>query len=376
MAEIEKFRNDIRSFLAATMTPALARAATLGLAYDRKDAAAWHRALFEKGWSAPHWPIEYGGTGWSDEQHHVFEEELTLAGTPDVMPTGVRMVGPVIYTFGSQEQKEQHLPGILDGSVWWCQGYSEPGSGSDLASVRTRAVRDDDVYIVNGRKIWTTNAHKSDWMFALVRTDDDVKPQAGISFLLIDMDSPGVEVRPIVSIDGLHRFNEVYLDDVRVPISNLIGDENKGWTYAKFLLGQERTNIAGVAGSRRRMDALLEITRSQSSVTEGIEELLGRIHETEVKVLALESLEARVLSGSESGSALSNATSLMKILGTEVKQAIDTLCVELSAYYALPFELAFIQGENTDLLPQQPDHARRAMADYCFWTRRLNLRRN
>ena len=362
---MDQFRDDIRSFLAAAMTPALARAATLGLAYDRQDAAAWHRALFEQGWAAPRWPVEHGGTGWSDEQHRIFETELALAGTPQLMPTGVRMVGPVIYTFGTQEQKDQHLSGILDGSVWWCQGYSEPGSGSDLATVKTSAVRDGDAYVVNGQKIWTTNAHNSDWMFALVRTDVHAKPQSGISFLLIDMHSPGIEVRPIVCIDGMHRLNEVYFTDVRVPANNLVGEENRGWTYAKFLLGHERTNIAGVTGLRRRLDSLLKVTRAQVSVTDGTNELLGRLRDANVKILALESLEARLLSVPEAGSALSNAASLMKVLGTEVRQALDTASVELSAYHAIPFDGAFIRGKSPDP-PPGPDHAARAMADYCF----------
>ena len=259
----DAFRQQVRSFLQDSLTPELRKAASRGLAISREAGTKWHSLLHEKGWIVPEWPTEYGGTGWDVTQKHIFDEECALAGAPMLQPFGVGMVGPVIYSFGTQEQKDRHLPGILDGSTWWCQGYSEPGSGSDLASLKTQAVRDGDEYVVNGQKIWTTNAHMADWIFALVRTDNEDKPQRGISFLLIDMNTPGIEVRPIVSIDGFHHLNEVYFTDVRVPVANRIGDENKGWTYAKFLLGHERTGIAGVAGSTLAVETLRRFCESE-----------------------------------------------------------------------------------------------------------------
>jgi alkylation response protein AidB-like acyl-CoA dehydrogenase len=362
----EAFRAEVREFLATALTPDLLKAAQLGFGIGRDAGAAWHRKLFERGWVAPEWPVEHGGTGWSATQQHIFAEECALAGAPMLMPFGLGMVGPVLYTFGSEEQKAQHLPGILDGSVWWCQGYSEPGSGSDLASLKTSAVRDGDEYVVNGQKIWTTNAHKADWIFALVRTDTECKPQQGISFLLIDMQTPGLEVKPIVSIDGLHHLNEVYFTDVRVPVSNRIGEENKGWTYAKYLLGHERTGIAGVAGSKRAVQALHDI-----SAREGDGELardqafMTRLWQTEVKLAALEQTEARILADLEAGNNPGEASSTLKILGTEIQQALQTLRVEAVTHYALPFDVSQIRGE-TNQPPPGPEYAVTAVADYNF----------
>ena len=217
---LDAFRTEIREFLARELSPDLKQAAQMGFGISRELGTRWHRKLFEAGWIAPTWPEEHGGTGWGLAKQHLFAEELALAGAPMIMPFGVGMVGPVIYSFGTDAQKARHLPGILDGSVWWCQGYSEPGSGSDLASLKTRAVRDGDEYVINGQKIWTTNAHRSDWIFVLVRTDATAKPQQGITFLLVDMSTPGIDVKPIVSIDGLHHLNETYFTDVRVPVGN------------------------------------------------------------------------------------------------------------------------------------------------------------
>jgi len=360
------FRNEVREFLTSALTPELRKAAELGFGIDRQAGAEWHHKLFERGWIAPEWPVEYGGTGWSATQQHIFAEECALAGTPMLMPFGLGMVGPVLYTFGTEEQKAQHLPGILDGSVWWCQGYSEPGSGSDLASLKTSAVRDGDEYVVNGQKIWTTNAHKADWIFALVRTDTECKPQQGISFLLIDMQTPGIEVKPIVSIDGMHHLNEVYFTDARVPVSNRIGEENKGWTYAKFLLGHERTGIAGVAGSKRAVSALKEISSSEGDGTLAHDQaFMARVAETEVKLTALEYTEARILAELEAGNNPGDASSTLKILGTEIQQALQTLRVEAVQYYSLPFDLSQIRGETNEP-PPGPDYAVSAVADYNF----------
>ena len=254
--ELAKFRQEVRNFLTRELTPDLRASAELNFSQNRSDNARWHTKLFEAGWAAPSWPLEFGGTGWSREEQHIFSEELTLAGAPMLMPFALGMIGPVLCAFGTDEQREQHLHGILDGTVWWCQGYSEPGSGSDLASLKTRAVREGSDYLINGQKIWTTNAHRSDWMFVLVRTDFDSKPQQGITFLMLPMSTPGVEVKPIFSIDGLHHLNEVYFTNARVPVSQRIGEENKGWSYAKYLLGHERTAIANIPANRMLIDNL------------------------------------------------------------------------------------------------------------------------
>ena len=369
MSDLESFRAEIRQFLERELTPELKVAGQLGFGATREAGALWHKKLFEAGWIAPDWPVGFGGTGWTETQKHIFDAELALAGAPMIMPFGVGMVGPVLYTFGTEEQKQQHLPGILDGTVWWCQGYSEPGSGSDLASLKTRAVREGDEYVVNGQKIWTTNAHKADWIFCLVRTDTDAKPQQGISFLLIDMNTPGIEVKPIVSIDGLHHLNEVYFTDVRVPLANRIGEENHGWTYAKFLLGHERTGIAGTARSKRAVQSLREISARENLGTgrslDTDTDFSGRLHAVEVKLEALAQTEARLLAALEEGGNPGAESSMLKIVGTEVQQALETLRVEAVAYYALPFELDQITATQTQPAPG-PDYAVSAVSDYNF----------
>ncbi len=365
----QAFRAEVKAFLDTSLSEDLKRAAQQGFGIPREAGAKWHNLLYQQGWVAPNWPTEFGGTGWNETQKHIFAEELALAGAPMLMPFGLGMVGPVIYTFGTDAQKAQHLPGILDGSVWWCQGYSEPGSGSDLASLKTSAVRDGDEYVINGQKIWTTNAHKADWIFALVRTDAECKPQQGISFVLIDMRSPGIEVRPIVSIDGLHHLNEVYFTDVRVPLSNRIGDENKGWTYAKYLLGHERTGIAGVASSRRAVEALAsfaaDATNSAGATLADDRSFMSRLQATAVKLDALAQTEARVLASLEAGGNPGDISSMLKIIGTEVQQELETLRVEAVSHYALPFDLAQIRGETNEPAPG-PDYAVTAVSDYNF----------
>ena len=240
------FQQEVRSFLQGAVPKDIQRKIELGLNLDKQDYVTWHKILYEKGWITPNWPVDQGGTDWTPLQRHIFEEEKAWAMTPRVIPFGVQMVAPVIMAFGSEEQKAKYLPDIRSGDVWWCQGYSEPGSGSDLASLKTKAVSDGDHYVVNGQKTWTTLAQHADMMFCLVRTDDSGKRQEGITFLLIDMTSPGIEVRPITTIDGGQEINDVFLDDVRVPKENRIGEEGQGWTIAKFLLGHERVGIAAV----------------------------------------------------------------------------------------------------------------------------------
>ena len=367
--DLESFRSEVREFLSTSLTAEMKQAASLGFGIPKPIGQAWHKANFDQGWIAPGWPKEHGGTGWNLMQQHIFAEEKALAGAPMIMPFGISMVGPVLYTFGSEEQKAQHLPGILDGSVWWCQGYSEPGSGSDLASLKTRAIKQGDNYVVNGQKIWTTNAHKADWIFALVRTDNECKPQQGISFLLIDMNSPGIEVKPIVSIDGLHHLNEVYFTDVQVPITNRIGEENKGWTYAKFLLGHERSGIAGVSSSRKAIEALREISEQESNNHGGRladdGDFVRKINLAEMKLDALEGIESKILKIMASGKPVGAEASMLKILGSELQQILETLRVEAVSYYALPFDTDQILGQSNEPAIG-PDYATTAVSDYNF----------
>ncbi|MBT7878184.1 MAG: pimeloyl-CoA dehydrogenase large subunit, partial [Gammaproteobacteria bacterium] len=341
----------------------------LGFGIPKAIGQEWHKALFDQNWIAPSWPKEYGGTGWNLMQQHIFNEENALAGAPMIMPFSIGMVGPVIYTFGTDEQKKQHLPGIMDGSLWWCQGYSEPGSGSDLASLKTSAVQDGDNYIVNGQKIWTTNAHKADWIFALVRTDKECKPQQGISFLLIDMNSPGIEVKPIVSIDGLHHLNEVYFTDVQVPVGNRIGEENRGWTYAKFLLGHERAGIAGVARSRRAIEALREISLQESDNTGQTlaqdNDFVRQINLGEIKLEALAGIESKILNAMSNGKTVGAEASALKILGSELQQILEELRVKAVAYYAMPFDVRQIRGENNSACIG-PEYSVTAVSDHNF----------
>ncbi|MEZ5557736.1 MAG: acyl-CoA dehydrogenase family protein [Pseudomonadales bacterium] len=363
------FQAEVRAFLQAELTPELKAAAAAGMSMPRELNARWHRTLFERGWIAPNWPVEYGGTGWTATQKHLFEEEAAAAGAPRIMPFGIGMVGPVIYTFGTEAQQAQHLPGILNGDVWWCQGYSEPGSGSDLASLKTAAVRDGDEYVVNGQKIWTSYAHEADWIFCLVRTDFDCKPQQGISFLLMDMSTPGIEVRPIVSIDGLHHLNEVYFTDVRVPVANRIGEENRGWTYAKYLLGHERTGIAGVAGSKRAVEELQRLARIEQQGSGAClaedPDFASRLREVEIRLAGLEMTNLRLLAEISAGNSPGDASSTLKITGTEIQQALQTLLVEAIGYYGLPLQLDQVEGTAAGE-PVGPDYALRAVVDYNF----------
>ena len=247
------FRDEVRTFFGSAVPEDIQEKQRLGVPLAREDYVQFQKALFDKGWAGYSWPVEYGGTGWSSIQKHIFQTEMANANTPYIIPFGLGMVGPIVYTFGNDEQKARFLPDILESNVWWCQGYSEPGSGSDLASLKTRADRDGDHYIVNGTKFWTTLGQYADWIFCLVRTSTDVaRRQEGISFLLIDMQTPGVSLKPIITIDGSHEVNEVHFEDVRVPAENLVGEEGKGWTYGKVLLQHERSGTAGGARTQYR----------------------------------------------------------------------------------------------------------------------------
>ena len=325
------FRDEVRAFCATHLPDDLRAKVLAGLPTEKSDHARWQKMLHDRGWIAGHWPKQYGGQDWTAAQSFIFQEETTRAGAPWLLPFGVNFVGPVIYTFGNQAQKDRHLPGILSSDTFWCQGYSEPGAGSDLARLRTRAVRDGDHYVVNGQKIWTTLAHWADWIFALVRTDPDAKPQAGISFLLIDMKTPGVEVRPIISIDGQHGFNEVFFTDVRVPVENLIGEENKGWTYAKFLLGHERVLSAEVGRSARLL-ARAKRTAARTPSAHGTlardPRWRDRCAALEMRLATLEWTSLRMLDRVISDDADPVGASVLKIRGSDLLRDIAEFAVE------------------------------------------------
>ncbi|TDG15170.1 pimeloyl-CoA dehydrogenase large subunit [Seongchinamella unica] len=331
------FRDEVAEFFdSAYDTDIEARLSSFDAAVFKPAIIEWQKRLYERGWIAPGWPKEYGGTGWDATKAFIFESERASRGIPEVIPFGLKMVGPVIYTFGSDEQKERFLPRILSSDEWWCQGYSEPGAGSDLASLKTRAVREGDEYVVNGAKIWTTYAQLADWIFCLVRTSSEGKKQEGISFLLIDMKSPGIKVNPIVSIDAKHSLNEVEFNDVRVPVANRIGEENRGWTYAKALLAHERTAIAGVADSKRGVEVVRQYASAEvNGGTRLIDEPLfqKRLSDLEIELMALEFTELRVLASVASGDAPGAESSMLKIKGTEIQQQVQELAMEVAAYY-------------------------------------------
>ncbi|MDT8998139.1 acyl-CoA dehydrogenase family protein [Paucibacter sp. APW11] len=329
------FRAEIRAWVAAHLPADISHKVHNALRLSKDDLQRWAKILGKQGWHGWAWPKQFGGPGWNAVQRHLFEEECALAGAPRVVPFGPVMVAPVIMAFGTPEQQQRHLPGIMSGEVWWSQGYSEPGSGSDLASVKTRAERRGDHYIVNGQKTWTTLGQYGDWIFCLVRTDSSVKPQAGISFLLIDMKSPGVTVRPIIMLDGEHEVNEVFFDNVEVPVENLVGEENKGWTYAKYLLAHERTNIADVNRAKRELERLKRIARA-----EGVDEdarLRDQIALLEVDIIALEMMVLRVLSAEKSGKQSLDVAGLLKIRGSEIQQRYAELMMLAAGPYALPY---------------------------------------
>lgn len=333
--EEQKFREDIRAWVRENLPQDIAHKVHNALHLSRDDMQRWAKILGKKGWLGYGWPKQFGGPGWSAVQKHLFEEECALAGAPRIVPFGPVMVAPVIMAFGSPEQQKRFLPGIASGEVWWSQGYSEPGSGSDLASLKTRAERKGDKYIVNGQKTWTTLAQYGEWIFCLVRTSTEGKPQTGISFLLIDMKSPGVTVRPIIMLDGGHEVNEVFFDNVEVPAENLIGEENKGWTYAKHLLSHERTNIADVNRAKRELERLKRIAKGEGMWTD--QRFRDEIAKLEVDIVALEMLVLRVLSAEKSGKNPLDIAGLLKIKGSEIQQRYTELMMLAAGPYSVPW---------------------------------------
>ncbi len=333
------FRDEIRAWVAANLPKEISHKVHNALHLTREDMQGWARILGKKGWHGWGWPKEFGGPGWSVIQRHIFEEECALAGAPRVAPFGPVMVAPVIMAFGTPEQQQRHLPGIMSGDVWWSQGYSEPGAGSDLASLKCKAERRGDKYIVNGQKTWTTLGQYGDWIFCLVRTSSEGKQQAGISFLLIDMKSKGVSVKPIIMLDGGHEVNEVWFDDVEVPAENLVGEENKGWTYAKYLLAHERTNIADVNRSKRELERLKRIARAEGLLGGAGDDSRFRdeIAKLEVEIVALEMMVLRVLSAEKSGKQSLDVAGLLKIRGSEIQQRYSELMMLAAGPFSVPF---------------------------------------
>ncbi len=359
--EDEAFRAEVRAFIEESQ-PQHLKGVRRGEYRNKEDFLVWHRILYKKGWLVPSWPAPYG-TNWTPTQKYIWNEENARAETPAILPFGVSMVGPVIYTFGTQEQKDKYIPGILSGDVWWCQGYSEPGAGSDLASLKTTAVREGDYYIVNGQKTWTTLAQFADWIFCLVRTDKNAKAQEGISFLLIDMKTPGITVKPIITMDGGHEVNEVWFDNVKVPVENRIHEENKGWTCAKFLLSHERAGIAGVARSKRAISRLKDMLAME--VIDG-EKLIDdadferKIAELEIDLTALEFTELRTLASEQAGKGPGLESSILKIKGTEIQQRITELVMEGVGYYSLPYSDPLSHNE----FAPGPDYAEGTTQNY------------
>jgi alkylation response protein AidB-like acyl-CoA dehydrogenase len=361
------FRDEVRAFVAKNLPQDIAAKVAGGKHLERNDYMRWQQVLGRQGWLVYTWPKKHGGPGWTVTQRYIFENTCAEMNAPGIIPFGSKMVGPVIYTFGNDDQKQRFLPGIRESSVWWCQGYSEPGSGSDLASLRTKAVREGDHYVVNGSKTWNTMGHWADWIFCLVRTNAEAKQQEGISFLLIDMKSPGITVKPIIMADGGHEVNEVFFDNVRVPVENLVGKEGEGWTFAKFLLANERLGIAAIPQSKRGVEGLKKMAASE---TDGAGKKLiddasfrEKIADLEIQVTALEYTELRALSSMAAGGAPGPEVSFLKIRGSEIQQRITELAVEAVGYYAMPYQPALLwHGANEE--PIGPDYAHQAAPRY------------
>lgn len=358
-AEETRFRVEVRDFIGSNLPPDIRRKVELGQYLERNDYVRWQDILAARGWYATNWPRQWGGPGWSPAQRYLFQQEYGSQPCPPLVQFGVNMVGPVIYTYGSPSQQQRFLPRILGNRDWWCQGYSEPGAGSDLASLKTEAVLQGDHYVVNGQKIWTTWAQWADWMFALVRTSREERPQLGISFLLLDMRSPGVTVRPIRTFDGESEVNEVFFENVRVPSDQLVGRAGAGWSYAKFLLEHERFVISGLPRSKRLLrrikDLATRIDDGMGGHVANLPDIALRFADLESQIAALEYTELRYLSALEQGSTPGALVSILKIRGTEIEQAISELAFRCFGTHAIPFDLETLAGraaESDALAPE------------------------
>ena len=356
-AQDTAFRDDVRAFLAESLTDELREAGRkrTSLWQDIDSAMIWQRILHARGWAAPDWPVEYGGTDWTLAQRYIFAMECARAEAPALVPMSLKMCGPMLIGYGSPEQKAHFLPRILSGEDIWCQGYSEPGSGSDLASLSTAAVSDGDDYVVNGSKIWTSYAQHANMMFALVRTSNEGKKQEGISFLLIDMHAPGITVKPIINLEGVHEFNQVFFDDVRVPKANRVGQENDGWSVAKYLLEFERFSMASIELRRilGKAEALAEHTEVDGTTLSEDEHFRRRLDELKIDAMALESSEQRVLASLSAGHSPGAVSSVINTLGAETIQRADELAIEAAGYYGLPHQPeALAVGANDAIGPE------------------------
>lgn len=344
------FREEVRTFLKGALPDDLRWKMINREHLGKEDTVRWQRILNARGWAVTHWPVEYGGQAWTPAQRYIFQEEMALAHAPEGSPFNVNMIGPVLCKFGTEAQKKRFLAATANLDIWWCQGFSEPGAGSDLASLKASAVRDGDHYILNGQKIWTTQAQHADWMFGLFRTDNSGKKQQGITFLLLDMRTPGITVRPIETIDGECDANEVFFDDVRVPIENRIGEEGKGWDYAKHLLGNERSGIARIGLSKERLSQLraLEERLSKNGLLAPSEALRLRqtLAEVEVELRALELTQLRVVAADAHGGGANAAASILKVKGTEIQQRMTELVMELAGPAGLAMPVP--DGEGND----------------------------
>ncbi|HUW38124.1 MAG TPA: acyl-CoA dehydrogenase family protein [Rhodocyclaceae bacterium] len=362
------FRDEARRFFRTEIPERIRAKLRDGENLGKEDMVASQRILNARGWATPNWPVEWGGQDWSPVQVYLYQDEMQQAYVPSPIAFNTSMVGPVIAQFGNDEQKRRFLPRAANADDFWCQGFSEPGSGSDLASLRTRAERKGDKYIVNGQKIWTTLAQYADWIFCLVRTDPDVKPQRGISMLLIDMKSPGVIVRPIITLDGAHEVNEVWFEDVEVPVGNRVGEENRGWTYAKFLLGHERNNIAGIGIAKRELARVKRVAAAELKNGRPLSAdplFAARLAEVEIDLMALAITNLRVLSADPEQGGGAEA-SILKIKGSEIQQTLSELLLQAAGPYARPFIGDALEG---DLPPVGPAHSAALAAGY------LNLRK-
>ncbi|WP_087747539.1 acyl-CoA dehydrogenase family protein [Acidovorax sp. T1] len=376
--EEQAFRAEVQAFLQEKLPARIANKVKAGQRLTKEDQEEWHAILNARGWLANHWPVQYGGPGWGAVQKFIFDNECALAGGPRIVPFGLNMLGPVLIKYGNAAQKAHWLPRILSGADWWCQGYSEPGSGSDLASVKTTALRgvdaEGDHYIVNGQKTWTTQGQHANMIFCLVRTDREARPQAGISFLLVDMNTPGVEVRPIRTLDGDREVNEVFFTDVRVPAENLVGEENKGWTYAKFLLTYERTGIAGVGFSVAALEKLKVIAAKVQRNGKPLDQdpqFAARMAQVEIDLENMKTTNLRVIAAVAGGGVPGAESSMLKIRGTEIRQEILSLIRRAVGPYALPF-IEAAQYEGYADAPVGPAEAATAAANY-FNYRKLSI---
>ena len=368
------FRAEVRAFLTTAVPEETRRKVELGQRLSREEMVRWTRILNNKGWAAPAWSPQWGGCDWTPTQQYIFKEELHMAAAPEPISFNMNMIGPVLIAFGTQEQKQHFLPRIRNMDYWFCQGFSEPGAGSDLAALRTSAVRDGEDYVVNGQKLWTSGAHHSDWCFLLVRTNREARKQQGITFLLMEMKTPGITVRPIITLDGYHETNEMFLDNVRVPIANLVHQEDKGWDVAKFLLGSERGGIARVGLSKFRVRRAKQLARKVMLGEHSLAEdprFRERVAAVEVELKALEITQMRVIADAHKYHQTPDPrSSILKMKGSELQQAATELLLDVAGYNAMEFDAEFLRGEGRS--PIDEDWALTIAPNY-YWARHVSI---